>query len=89
MRLTTRAAVHGKFNLTQVEVTCSREIELELTLTMDKPPWAEALHHKGTYFKGFVDDATTIVEKYKAEILTTSSSYAAPRLGVLLPSKWN
>ena len=40
-------------------------------LTMEKPSWAEGLRPCGTYFEGFVDDATTIVEKCKADTLTT------------------
>ena len=38
---------------------------------MDKPCWAKSLQPRGMYFDGFVNDATAIVERYKAEILTT------------------
>ena len=38
---------------------------------MEKPSWGEGLRPCGTYFEGFVDDATTIVEKCKADTLTT------------------
>ena len=38
-------------------------------LTMEKPSWAEGLRPCGTDFEGFVDDATTKVEKCKADAL--------------------
>ena len=38
---------------------------------MAKPAWAEGLSPKGVYFEGFVDDADSLLEQYKAETVTT------------------
>lgn len=38
---------------------------------MEKPAWAEGLSPKGVYFEGFVDDADSLLEQYKAETVTT------------------
>ena len=57
---------------------------------MDKPCWAESLQPRGVYFievhiidkpfevfKGFVDDTTATVERYKAETLTTFGTWTS------------
>ena len=38
---------------------------------MAKPAWAEGLSSKGVYFEGFVDDADSLLQQYKAETVTT------------------
>ena len=38
---------------------------------MAKPVWVEELSPKGVYFEGFVDNADPLLERYKAETVTT------------------